>query len=183
MWIRGRACGQREDTVLWPLCATTARDAHTAVRDRCSAARAMHSSVCWLSAARTGQQEGSGRACRAVELTAKGGGRPRTGQKSALRGARPRRADRCRDTKSGVAVRMGRGEGVGRSPGTARRAVVSHARREGVCARAKVRLTMLSTSSSELSPSSHDSSRSFVAARVLGREQPQVWCTRGWPGL
>ena len=27
-------------------CATTARDAHTAGRDRCSAGRAMHSSVC-----------------------------------------------------------------------------------------------------------------------------------------
>ena len=43
------------------------------------------------------------------------------------------RADRCRDTKSRVAVRTGRGEGVGGSLGTARRVAVSHARVGTTC--------------------------------------------------
>ena len=50
-------CNFRRDGATFAATARLAHGArrHTAVRDRCSAGRAMHSGVWWLSAARTGR--------------------------------------------------------------------------------------------------------------------------------
>ena len=86
---------------------------------------------------------------RSAELTLGHGhvmGPYRAKQRSQAGSGRVSHGSVCGCTSCGVAVRTRRGEGVRGSPGTARRAAVSHARVETACARGEVRRTMVSSS-------------------------------------